>query len=153
MRYVSFGILLFLTACTSSVQVVDSIPTPPIRIDTVQVASTVLTDSLVAAILEKFCKGETSGTQNGTDWTAALYTEVRHDTVYVAKPTIRLVIQRDTVRIPVPQPILDELARLRENQEAHDFFWFLGAALSVFVAGCLAGFVGPKLLPLLRLCG
>jgi hypothetical protein len=113
--------------CTSSVQVVDSIPTPPIRIDTVQVLSTVATDSLVAAILEKFCKGETSGTQDGTDWTAALYTDVRRDTVYVAKPTIRLVIQRDTVLIPIPQAIVDKVARLESNQERHTWRDWLAA--------------------------
>ncbi|NWG72752.1 MAG: hypothetical protein HXY23_14265 [Parvularculaceae bacterium] len=132
--------------CKSSVQVAESIPTPPIRIDTVQVLSTVTTDSLIAAILKEYCKGETSGTQDWTDWTAALYTEVKHDTVYVAKPTLRIVVRRDTVHVPIPQPLLDELARLRENQERHSFFWFVGAFLSVFLAGCLAGFIGPKLL-------
>lgn len=130
MRYAL--VLLAFVGCTSSVQVVDSIPTPPINIDTTQAANvwTFRGDSaqFIADILERYCTGIIDGNADGTDYTATLTTIVKHDTVYVAKPTIRLIVRRDTVRIPIPKPILEELARLRENQEQHGFFDKLGWA-------------------------
>jgi len=68
---------LYFTACTGSVQVVDSIATPPIAIDTTQPLATYsFPDSaaFIAEILKRYCKGETSGTQDGTDWTVATAT-------------------------------------------------------------------------------
>lgn len=147
---------LSIIGCTSSVQVVDSIATPPISIDTTQpVATYSFPDSakFVAEILRLYCRGETSGTQDGTDWSASLYTQVQHDTVWVAKPTIRLVIKRDTVRIPVPQPLMDELARLRENQEKHSWWYFVQFAAAFTLAGILLAFLAPFLGKLRGLIG
>ena len=145
-----WGLMAVLSVgCTSSVQVVESIPTPPIAIDTTQPASvwTFRGDSaaVVASILEAYCKGQTSGTTDGTDWTATLYTPVERDTVYLAKPTIRIVVKRDTVRVPVPVELVKELNRLRAHQETHRWWELVGGAIACVLGGMVAGFALGKI--------
>ena len=80
--------------------------------------------------------------------------------VETLRARVEVMVREKEKQAPIPKEWRDKYealqkdnAVLKANQEQHDFFWLLGAGLSVFLAGCLAGFIGPKLLPLARLLG
>jgi hypothetical protein len=171
MRYV--GILLLFTACTSSVQTVDTPTTFTVPADSgygymygpeVPIVVNPDCDSAkVAAMILERALNDIYGQIDGyiVDIDLTLQNMGKKDEligglrrqVETLRGKIEVLVREKEKQAPVPKEWRDKYealakdnAHLRENQESHSFFWFVGAFLSVFLAGCLAGFIGPKLL-------
>lgn len=158
------ALIIFMGCSTSKPFVVQgNIPVPPIAIDSTQPASswTFAGDSasFVADILERYCKGEASGSTDGVDWRVILQTLKDENTAlknFVVKPTIRLVVKRDTLWLPIPATITQELNRRGEEIAklqaqlptwGYRGTWMLIGALLLVVVGVGLYFVVSRFLP------
>ena len=170
MRYLP---ILFLLGCTASVHTVDQPTTfttpadsaygdwygPELPIvfnpdcDSAKVAAEILSRTLadIQAQLDGYYVDVDVTLKEGKRKDALI--DGLRKQVSTLRAQVGVLVNEPAKEQPIPQKFLDERKaliqerdQLRENQERHGFFWFLGAGLSVFLAGALAGFILPKLL-------
>ena len=69
-----------------------------------------------ASILALYCKGEVSGADNGMSWRFLYETErVKADSLGKVKSRVIVRVVRDSIVVPIPQVLTDELARLKDE--------------------------------------
>ena len=125
MAKISLVALLFLFAC-GTVQPIVTVP----QSQTVPsaVAETVYVRDMgeygtayggacdTAAILALLCRGEVSGAENGMSWRFLYETErVKSDSLGKVRSRVVVRVVRDSIVVPIPQVLTDELARLKEE--------------------------------------
>jgi hypothetical protein len=139
--------LLLLTACTSSVQVVDTeVPVPAIRIDTVKVVETerVFIESPcdTGAILDLLCKGEASGTSEGVEWKFRYEKVARENRVQGVlirrlADSVHVLVSKPETTVQIPDELKRQIATLEANQEKHGFWYFVQFAIACAFTGAV----------------